>query len=49
MNLPLDAILTPIQDDSPKDDFYIRLLDLLEVDPGNDLVAKIMDRIEEIG
>jgi hypothetical protein len=50
MNLPLDTtVLTSIQDDPLKDQFYIRLLNLLEVDPGKRLVARIMDRIEETG
>lgn len=49
VNLPLDTVLTPIQDDSLKDGFYSWFLTLLEVDPGEDLVAQIMNRIEEIG
>ena len=49
MNLPLDTMLIPIQNDPLKDEFYSRFLHLLEVDPGNDIVAQIMDRIEEIG
>lgn len=48
MNLPLDTVLTSLQDDPIKDDSYSRFLNLLEVDPGNDLVAQIMDRIEKI-
>jgi hypothetical protein len=50
LNMPLDtAVLTSIHDDPLKDDFFSRLLNLLEVDPGQGLVSQIMDRIEETG
>lgn len=50
MNLTLDTtVLTSIHDDPLKDELYIRLLNLLEVDPGKGLVSQIMDRIEEAG
>jgi len=46
-NLPSDMILTPNQDNLLKDEYYSVFLDILEIDPGEELVSKIMERLEE--
>lgn len=48
MNLPSDTFLNPYQDNQLKDEFYSWFLNLLEIDPGEDLVTRIMERIGEI-
>jgi hypothetical protein len=45
INLPFDTELTPIHNDPLKDEFHSILLNLLEVDPGEDIVAQIVERI----
>jgi hypothetical protein len=46
MNIPADTLLTPYQETLLKDEYYITFLNLLEVDPGDDLVTRIMERLE---
>jgi hypothetical protein len=46
MNIPSDTFLTPYQDTLLKDEYYATFLNLLEVDPGEDLVMKIMEKLE---
>lgn len=46
MNIPSDTFLTPYQETLLKDEYYTTFLNLLEVDPGDDLVTKIMKRVE---
>ncbi|MDF1570075.1 MAG: hypothetical protein P1P82_00445 [Bacteroidales bacterium] len=40
-------LLTPYQENLLKDEYYTAFLNLLEVDPGDDLVMKTMERLEE--
>jgi len=47
LNLPSDMILTPYEDNLLKDEYYSCFLDLLEVDPGEQLVRGIMEKLEE--
>lgn len=46
-NLPSDMILTPNQENLLKDEYFSVFLDILEVDPGEELVSRIMERLEE--
>lgn len=47
INIPSDMLLTPYQENLLKDEYYTAFLSLLEVDPGDDLVMKTMERLEE--
>ena len=47
INLPSDMILTPYHDNSLKDEHYSVFLNLLEVDPGEDLVSRTMEKLGE--
>lgn len=47
LNIPSDMLLNPYQENLLKDEYYTAFLNLLEVDPGEDLVLKTLERIEE--
>jgi|GEM_PF-2701137 len=47
INIPSDMLLTPYQENLLKDEYFTAFLNLLEVDPGDDLVLKTMERLEE--
>ncbi len=46
LNKPSGMLLTPYQENILKDEHYTAFLNLLEVDPGVDLVKKTMERLE---
>lgn len=46
MNIPSDILLTPYQESLLKDEYCTTFLNLLEVDPGDDLVMRTMERLE---
>lgn len=48
LNLPSDMILTPNEENLLKDEYYSCFLNLLEVDPGEDLVSRTMEKLEGI-
>lgn len=45
--IPSDMLLFPEYETTLKDEYLLSILDLLETDPGDELVSKIMERIEE--
>lgn len=45
--MPSDMILTPNYESYLQDDDYPLFLNLLDFDPGEELVAKTLERIEE--
>jgi hypothetical protein len=47
LNLPSDMILTPNFESYLQEDFNPLFLDLLEIDPGEDLVVRTLERLEE--
>lgn len=47
LNMPSDMILTPNYESYLQDDDYPLFLNLLDFDPGEELVAKTLERIEE--
>ena len=46
LNIPSDMLLTPFEETIPEDEQITAFLNLLEVDPGVDLVIKTMERLE---
>jgi hypothetical protein len=46
INNPSDMLLTPYQEHILKDEHFTSFLNLLEVDPGDDLVLKTLERLE---
>lgn len=45
INMPSDMILTPNQEDIDDDEYFTSLFSLLEYDPGEDLVSRLMEKI----
>ena len=46
-NLPSDMVLTPSFEHYIQEDDYSLFLNILDIDPGEELVAKTLERIEE--
>ncbi len=46
-NLPSDMILTPNNETILEDEYYTFFLNFLEIDPGEELVAKTLERLEK--
>ena len=46
-NMPSDMLLYPELETTLRDEYMCSILDLLETDPGDELVSKIMEKIEE--
>ena len=47
LNTPADMILTTDQDPILHDEIYASFLNMLEVDPGEDLVVRTLEKLEE--
>ncbi len=44
LNNPSDILLNPYQENLLKDEYFTTFLNLLEVDPGEDLVMRTLER-----
>ena len=47
LNTPSDMLLIPNEYSLFQDEYYSSLLNLLEIDPGEKLVSRILEKIEE--
>lgn len=47
LNAPSDMLLTLYQENLLEGEYYTTFLNILEIDPGEDLVMKTLERLEE--